>query len=310
MMADGLESLVQFVAVSVRCATPILFAALGILFMARAGVVNMGAEGMMLVGALAAVTGSFYTGSAWLGILVAAAVAGLVGVVFAYVTVTLRGNQMVTGAALNILAMGLTATFNRVIFGINTTPPKIAVFKPLAVPLLSELPVVGPVLFNLSPLVYLCLLAVPVAHFILYRTDWGLAVRATGEHPQAVETVGISAFRVRYATIVGGAALAGVGGGFLSLGLLSFFAENMVAGRGFIALAAVIFGKYTPAGTLGAALLFGAGNALQFVLQASGSRIPQDFFLMVPYVLTLAALCGFVGRATAPAQLGRPYTKE
>ncbi|MGE5481300.1 MAG: ABC transporter permease [Bacteroidota bacterium] len=310
MSAGITEQLVNFIAVSLRCATPILFAALGVLFMARAGIVNMGAEGMMLVGAFAAVTGSFYTGSAWLGLLIAATAAAAIGAVFAYVTVSLRGNQMVTGAAINILAAGLTSTFNRVIFGINTTPPKIAVFQPFAVPLFSKLPVAGPLLFNLSPLVYLCLLAVPVAHFLLYRTDWGLAVRATGEHPRAVESVGIDIFRVRYATTIGGAALAGVGGGFLSLGMLSFFAENMVAGRGYIALAAVIFGKYTPGGTLGAALLFGAGNSLQFLLQASGSKIPQDFFLMVPYVLTLAALCGFVGRATAPAQLGRPYAKE
>lgn len=305
-----IQALADFLTVTVRCATPILFAAIGLVLMARGGIVNIGAEGMMLAGSLAAVAGSYYLGSAWAGVLVAAVISGLLGVLFAYFTVTLRANQMVTGTAINILGLGLTSTLDRAIFGINTTPPKIAAFKTYAIPVLSRIPVLGPAVFAQTPPVYLALLLVPMAHFILFRTTAGLAIRSVGEHPRAAETMGINVFKTRYATIVAGSMLAGIGGAYLSLGLLSFYAENMVAGRGFIALAAVIFGKYTPLGTLGATLLFGAGNALQFRLQATGSSIPQEFFLMVPYVLTLAALTGFVGKAIPPAELGRPYAKE
>lgn len=286
-----LDALVEFLTVTVRSATPILLAGLGLLFMARSGVVNIGGEGMMLIGALAGVAGSYYSGSEWVGLLAAAASAGLSGLLFAYFVVSLRANQMVTGTALNVLGLGLTSSVTRMLFGLNTAPPQIATFHPWTI-------------------VCLALAAVPLAHAVLFWTPAGLALRATGEHPKAADTVGVDVFRVRYTAIVAGAMLAGAGGAHLSLGLVSFFAENMVAGRGFMALAAVIFGKYTPLGTLAAALLFGAGEALEFKLQAAGAAVPQEFLLMLPYVLTVAALAGLVGRSAPPAALGRPYAKE
>ncbi len=300
----------SLLAVTIRSATPMLIAALGLVFMARSGIVNIGAEGMMLMGALTGVVGSYYSGSAWVGALSAALVGAVLGVLFAYFCVSLGANQMVTGMALNILAMGLTSSFDRVLFGNSPSLPQIAPFKPLAVPLLSRLPVLGPSLFTQMPPVYLALLLVPVAHLILFHTTRGLEIRSVGEHPRAAAAVGISVHKVRYATIVAGSALAGFAGSYMSLGLVNFFAENMVAGRGFIALAAVIFGRYAPVGTLGATLLFGAASALQFRLQASGIAVPQDFLLMLPYILTVAALTRLAGRTSAPAALGRPYTRE
>lgn len=287
-----------------------LFAGLGLLLMARSGIVNIGAEGTMLMGALAGVVGSHLLGSEWAGFLVAALVGALSGLLFAWFVVTLRANQIVTGIALNILAMGLTSSLGRIIFGINTAPPQIAAFRPYPVPGLSSLPVLGPALFNQVPPVYLALILVPLTHAVLFHTATGLGIRAVGEYPKAADTVGVNVFRVRYATIVVGSMLAGMGGAYLSLGLLSFFAENMVAGRGFIALAAVIFGRYTPFGTLGATLLFGAASALEFTLEASGSALPEELLLSLPYVLTVAALAGFVGKSVGPAALGRPYAKE
>ncbi|MGE5623436.1 MAG: ABC transporter permease [Methanocella sp.] len=306
----ALASLADFLAVTLRSATPTLFAALGVLLMARSGLVNIGGEGLMLIGALAGVAGSLQFGSVWLGLLTAALAAGLGGLIFAYLTVTLRANQMVTGAALNIFGLGLTSSMGRILFGVNTAPPQIAHFKPLAVPGLAGLPVLGPALFSQMPPVYLALFLVFLLHVFLYRTPAGLSLRAAGEYPRAADTVGIDVVRVRYTATIAGSMLAGAGGAYLSLGLLSFFSENMVAGRGFMALAAVIFGKFTPLGTLLAALLFGAGEALEFRLLALGTGIPQEFLLMVPYVLTILALAGFVGRSVAPAALGRPYAKE
>lgn len=287
-----------------------LFAGLGLLLMARSGVVNIGAEGTMLMGALAGVIGSYLLGSEWAGLLVAALAGAAGGLVFAWFVVTLRSNQIVTGIAVNILALGLTSSLGRVVFGINIAPPQIASFRPYPVPGLSALPVLGPALFHQVAPVYIALLLVPAVHVLLYHTPPGLEIRAVGEHPRAADTVGVDVFRVRYATIVAGSALAGMGGAYMSLGLLSFFAENMVAGRGFIALAAVIFGRYTPFGTLGATLLFGAASAVEYGLQASGIALPEELVLSIPYVLTVAALAGLVGRSVGPAALGRPYAKE
>lgn len=287
-----------------------LFAGLGLVLMARSGIVNIGAEGTMLTSALAAVVGSHLLGNEWAGLLVAALVGALSGLLFAWFVVTLRANQIVTGIAINILAMGLTSSLGRVFFGINTAPPKIAAFRPYAIPGLSSLPVLGPSLFDQVPLAYLALLLVPLIHVFLFHTARGLEIRAVGEYPKAADTVGVNVFGVRYATIVAGCTLAGMGGAYLSLGLLSFFAENMVAGRGFIALAAVIFGRYTPWGTLAATLLFGAASALEYTLEASGSALPEELLMSLPYVLTVAALAGFVGRSVGPAAIGRPYAKE
>ncbi|MEW6621717.1 MAG: ABC transporter permease [Bacillota bacterium] len=310
MDSNIVDIVANFLRADIRSATPILLAAIGLVFMERSGVINIGVEGMMLIGTLSAVIGSLYLGSAWMGVLVAMLSTGLIGLLFAFLVVTIRANQVVVGMAINILGIGLTTSLARIIFGLNMAPPKIDTFKAYTIPVLSKIPVLGPALFNQMAIVYLALLLVPITHYLLFKTTIGLKVRAVGEHPKAADTVGINVFKVRYASIVGGAMLSGVAGAYLSLGLLSFFSEGMVAGRGFIALAAVIFGKWSPIGALGAALLFGAGDALQIRMQAMGSSIPYQFLLMLPYILTVVALAGFVGKSTPPAASGIPYTKE
>ena len=310
MEASILDIIGNFVRADLRSATPILLAAIGLVYMERSGVVNIGVEGMMLVGTLAAVVGSYYFGSAWIGALIAMLASGLMGLLFAFLVVTVRANQVVVGMAINILGLGLTTSLARIIFGVNSAPPQISTFKPVIIPVFSEIPIIGPAIFNQMALVYVAILLVPITHYILFKTTIGLRIRSVGEHPKAADTVGINVFQVRYASIIGGSLLVGLAGAYLSLGLLSFFSEGMVAGRGFIALAAVIFGKWTPIGALGAALLFGLVDAVQIRMQAMGSPIPYQFLIMLPYILTVVALAGFVGKSSPPAASGIPYAKE
>ncbi|MEW6308698.1 MAG: ABC transporter permease [Bacillota bacterium] len=309
-MIDWTVQVTEFLAASVRLGTPVLICALGLIFMERSGMVNIGAEGMMLVGCLAAVTASYLTGNPWLGALVAMACSGLVALLFAYLTITVKANQVVIGAAINLLGLGLTTTLFRSIFGIDVALPKIGTFGHWTIPYLVDLPIIGPALFKHGPLVYLGFILVPISHYILFQTTIGLKVRAVGEHPRAADTVGINVFKVRYATTIAGGILAGLAGAHLAIGMLSFFTEDMVAGRGFIALAAVIFGKWTPFGALGAALFFGAAEGIMFRGQAVYPGVPSQLLLMLPYVLTVAAIAGLVGRATPPAAAGNPYAKE
>lgn len=286
----------SFIQVILRTSTPILYAALGVLLMQRAGIINMAAEGLMLIGALSGVVGSMLTGNVWLGAVFAMLVTGCVGLVFGYFTISLQSNQVVTGIAFNILGVGLTTTLSRVIFGTNKNLPKIDTFDP--------------VLFGQPLPVFLGILLVFAIYIFIYKTKFGLKLRAVGENPLAVETVGISVYKVRYTAVFLGAMLSGMGGAYLSLGILSFFTENMVVGRGYISMAAVIFGGYTPIGTWLAVLVFGAGEALQYKLQAINSGISSEFILMIPYILTIIALMGFVRNSAEPKALGIPYKRK
>lgn len=305
-----LGQITEFLATDIRTAMPILIAALGLVYSERSGIVNIGAEGVMLIGSLAGVVGSFYTGSAWFGVLLAILTGALMGLLFAFLTITLKSDQVVVGAAFNIFGLGITTTLARVIFGVNTAPPKIDAFTNIKIPILSKIPVLGDVLFNQNAITYLIFILIPILHYILYKTEIGLKIRAVGEHPKACDTVGINVYKVRYGTVIFSCMLSGLAGCYVSLALLSFFTENMIAGRGYIALATVIFGKYSPLGAVAAALIFGAGYALQFKLQAVGSQVPYQFLLMVPYILTLLALAGFVGRTKSPEASCVPYDKE
>lgn len=308
-----MEILIQiskFIAADLRTATPLILAGIGLVYSSRAGLINIGAEGTMLVGALTGVLGSWWFGSVWYGALFAMAMSGLVALLFAYLAITVKADQIVIGAAINILGLGLTTTFARTAFGLNTAPPEVASFELIKIPLLSEIPFFGEALFQQNALVYLAILSVPVAHYIMFKTDIGLKVRAVGEHPQACDTMGINVYKVRYLSVLFSGLYMGLAGSFVSLGSLSFFTENMVAGRGFMTLAAVVFGKYSPKGILLAGIVFGAAEAIQFRLQAAGTAIPFQFLLMLPYALTLFALAGFVGRARAPVATGQPYEKD
>jgi len=296
-------------AATFRIAAPIGYAALGATVAERSGVINVGLEGMMLFGAFAGVFVSYLTGNPWLGVLGGVAVAALVALLLAVAVVTFRANQIVAGMAINVLALGLTR------FGLDTiwnqpgVSPSVAGLGPIEVPLLSQLPILGEALFQQNPLVLLLPLLVVAAHLSLVRTPFGRHLEAVGESPEAAESVGIDVVKTRYVALIVSGALAGVGGTVLSLGQLTYFVEAMTAGRGFIALAANIFGRWTAVGAFLASLLFGLADALQLSLQVAGVSIPSQFLLILPYLLTIVAVAGAVGRTNAPAALGRPYTR-
>ncbi len=298
----------NFAFASIRMASPLLLAAMGGLFSERAGVLSLGLEGMMLSGTLAAFLGSYYSGSPWVGLLAAAAAGGVVALVYAAACVTFRANQVVAAVGLNILAVGATGLAFRGAFGVTHHLHRAPAFQPINVPVLSDLPVVGPILFRHLFPVYLAFLLVPVVIFLLYRTTWGLKLRSAGENPLAAETLGVKVERMRYTGIIISGLLAGMGGSLLSTGFISTFMEEMTAGRGWIAFSAIIFGKWTPIGTFLATMLFGAADALQLRVQALGLAIPYQLLLLFPYLLTLCALV-LVGRTQAPAALGTPYER-
>ncbi len=286
---------VALLAATVRSTAPLLFAAMGGLLSERSGVMNIGLEGFMLLGAFAAAAGSYFTGQPWLGLVVAVIVSAVAGAVYAVWAISLRADQIVAGTAINLLGVGLTAFLVQRIWNQAGGSPTVA-----------GLPSFG----GISILVPVSFLLVPVVWWTLARTKAGLRVMASGESPTAAESVGIDVPRYRYACVITAGALAGLGGAYLSIGDLSQFTTNMTAGRGFIALAAVIFGNWTPLGALGATLLFGFAQALRFQVQALGWPIPQELIIALPYLLTLVAITGLVGHSTPPAGLGRHATAD
>lgn len=300
----------SFIAAILRLATPTLFAGLGIVFSERSGIVNIGTEGMMLVGALAGVMGSYYTGSAILGALIAMVSSMVFSAIFAFFTVTIKADQTVIGTGMNILASGLTITINRAVFGASTSPPQIDVLGAVEIPLLAKIPVLGQAIFNQPWPVYLAFLLVPVAHFVMFRMNIGLKLRAVGENPRACDTVGISVSKVRFTAVLYSGLMAGLAGAFVSMGQMSFFTEGIISGGGFIALAAVVFGNYTPIGVMVASLVFGTANATMYRLQAANTGIPGQFLLMLPYLITIVALCVAIRRSNRPASSAVPYIKE
>lgn len=300
----------DFLASAVRLAAPLVLAALGGILSERSGVITIGLEGIMLAGALAGVLGAYFAASAWIGLLCAVAAGGTVAAVHAAIAVGFKADQIVSGAAINIGALGLTSFLVRVVFGLQDQKREVPHFTALPIPGLADLPLVGPILFRQVGLVYAAFLLVPVLWWVLYRTTWGLRILAAGEHPRAADTAGVNVDRVRAVCVIACGCAGGLGGAFLSLGQLHFFVDDMVGGRGFIALAALIFGRWDPLGTLAACLVFGAADALQFRLQAFGTGVPHQFLLMFPYVATLAILVVYAGRAKPPSALGVPYRPQ
>lgn len=301
-----LEFIVNFLAATIRTATPLLIAALGLVFSERSGIVNIGTEGIMLTGALLGAVGSFFFDSSFMGAVFASLGGALMGLLFAFFTVTLRSSQVVVGFSMNIFAGGLTITINRLLLnGVRVTS-----YPSVPIPGLSRLPVMGSTLFNWPLLVYLSFLAVPLSWFVLYKTNIGLKVRAVGEHPKACDTVGINVFKIRYGTIIYSGIMSGLAGSFISIGQLSLFVENMVAGAGFMALAICVFGNYSPGTVLMAALLFGASDALKFRLLMTPLGGFHQFMNMLPYAVTIVALCFLAKRSNKPAFSAVPYRKE
>ena len=300
------DVIAAFLEASVRLGVPLALAALGESITERSGVINIGLEGSIIAGALASALGALAWGAGWgVG---AGAVAGLVAAaVFALFALGLRCDQIITGTAVTMGGLGFTAAAYESRFGATGTALSLPTLGPVAIPLLSDLPVVGRAFFAQAPTVYLAYLLGPALWFYLYRTGWGLELRATGEEPAAAEAAGVRVVRTRVLATLFGGALAGVAGAHLALAHAGTFGEGMSAGRGFIAIAVVVLGRWNPLGVLAAALLFGAATALQFFLQTLGLDLPYQLFLALPYLLTLLALAGWVGRARAPAALGKPW---
>ena len=303
---DGLAS---FLETALRNATPLLIAGLGLVFSANAGIVNIGTEGFMLFGALMGCVGSYWTGSALCGALIAMIATMLFSAVFAFFVLDMQADQTVVGAAINIFASGLTITLNRIIFNTSRGVPSIDTYDVVAVPGLSKIPVVG-VLFNQHIVCYLAFLAVPAVWYIMKKTHIGLEIRSVGENPRASDTLGIDVNRTRWNTILISGLFFGLAGSYISMGQVSSFTEGMVSGRGFMALAVVVLGCYSAFGAMGAALIFGGGMAIQYRLLGAGTQIPDQLITMLPYVITLIAVCGVIKKSKAPAATAMAYTKE
>jgi general nucleoside transport system permease protein len=294
-----------FLAAAVRVTTPLLLAAIGETVAERAGVINLGLEGMMLAGALAATLGSSAAGP-WIGIALGVLAGMVLAAVFAVVSIVARADQIIAGTAVTLGAVGLTGTIYREAYGTAGAGLTLPTLSPIAIPELSRIPVIGPALFAQPAPTYVALLALPLVWWVLFRTRLGLALRATGEAAEMARAAGVRTRLLRTGATLTGGAFAGLAGATLVLAQVGTFAENMTAGRGYVAIAIVVLGRWHPVGVAIAALLFGAATALQYVFQALGLAVPYQLFLMLPYVLTLLALAGAVGRVRAPADLGRP----
>lgn len=301
--------IVQLLAASVTLATPLVLAALGEVVAQRSGASNLGIEGMMLFSGFMGFIISFYSGNIWLGTLAAMAVGALMSLIYAVITIHMHANQTITGLSLNFLGQGLSIYFYRLIFKVSTETPRVEPFATINIPVLSKIPFIGPILFQHSIYTYLMFLLVPLILLLIYRTPFGLRVNAVGESPQTADTMGVSVRKVRYICVLLGGALAGLGGAFYSLVELGAYSDSMINGRGFIAGALVIFGRWDPLWAFGGGLLFGGIDALQNRLQVLGSPIPSNFLMMLPYLMTIIVLLAGRGRK-APAALGIPYVRK
>jgi general nucleoside transport system permease protein len=302
------ELFLNFLGATLRSTTPLLFAALGGLFSERSGVVNIGLEGTIIFGALAAaITTQLLEApfvaqnptavvayAPWIGLLAGGVAGGLVGLLHAFISIRYKADQVISGTAINLMAIGIPAL---VLTGLYDNTSNTA-------SIVNRLPIIG----GFSPLVYLAFILVPVVWYVVFRTPFGLRLRSVGEHPEAADSVGINVRRVRYQAVILSGVLAGLAGAFLSIGNFNQFIREMSAGRGFIALAALIFGKWHPFGVLGACLLFGAFDALRIQL-GGGNLLPPTLLESVPFILTMLVLAGFIGRAVAPKATGKPFEK-
>ncbi|MDF2521991.1 MAG: nucleoside transporter rane protein [Clostridia bacterium] len=289
---DFLVILSIIIPATVRSATPLIFAALGGNFSERSGVVNIGLEGIMTVGAFSAVFFSYKTGSPWMGMFGAMLFGGLFGLLLAFLSIKFKANQVIVGTAINILAASLTTFLLVEIWG-----------RPGQTNSVSAFPNWGP----FTIFTYLAFALVAVSYYVIFKTPFGLRIRAVGEHPKAADTLGVNVYVTRYVCVIISGVLAGLGGASISIGSLNLFKEGMIAGRGFIALAALIFGKWNPIGAAAASLFFGFADALQTV--SNNLPIPREFIFAMPYILTMLAVSGFIGKSVGPAASGIPYEK-
>ncbi len=304
------QAIVEVLSSSLRLSVPLVFAALAGVLSERSGVFNIALEGKILAGAFGAAVGAFFMDDPYSGLVVGMLFGMMAGSILAVLGVTFGVNQIVTGIAINIFVLGITAFLSRIVFGAQANTLKLPGFKAFEIPWLSSIPIIGPVLFSQDLLVYVMFASVALVFLFLYRTTWGLAVRAVGENPAAVDSAGLSVPALRYGCVMAAGAIAALGGCYLVLSQVFLFSEHMSAGKGFIALAAVILGRWSPVGALLACLLFGFFDALQLRLQFNYPDVPHQFFLMLPYLISILALVGLVGKPRPPASVGRHYRRE
>jgi ABC-type uncharacterized transport system permease subunit len=297
---------IGILASGIRLATPYLYAAIGETLGQRSGVLNLGVEGQMLMGAFAAFYVTFQTGNLWLGMLAAVGVGAFMGLAMAFVSINLQAEQGISGIGFYLFGLGMSTLLFQMLLG---TVETVQGFAPVHIPLLSDIPIIGEIFFQQNILVYIAFALVPIVQFILQRTTLGLKIRAVGENPEAADSLGVSVATVRYITVTVGGILSGIAGGSMSIGLLNVFQQNMTSGLGFIAVALVYFGGWRPLGVMLGALLFSMVNALQLRLQVEGVPIPSDLMVMMPYILTIIALILTVQRVRSPSALTKPFQR-
>jgi ABC-type uncharacterized transport system permease subunit len=297
---------IGILASGIRLATPYLYAALGETLSQRSGVLNLGVEGQMLMGAFAAFYVTFQTGNLWLGMLAAVVAGAMMGLAMAFVSINLQAEQGISGIGFYLFGLGMSTLLFQMLLG---TVETVQGFAPIHIPVLSDIPVIGEIFFRQNILVYIAFALVPIAQFVLQRTTLGLKIRAVGENPAAADSLGVSVATVRYVTVTLGGIMSGIAGASMSIGLLNVFQQNMTSGLGFIAVALVYFGGWRPLGVMLGALLFSLVNALQLRLQVEGVNIPSDLMVMMPYILTIIALVLTVQRVRSPSALTKPFER-
>ncbi len=290
----------------IRLATPFLYAAIGETFAQTSGVVNLGVDGIMLLSAFGAFYVALNTGNLWLAMLTAVLIGLLMGLLMSFISVTLKAEQGISGIGLYMFGLGMSSLLFKVMIG---TVKTIDGFQPLNIPLLSDIPVIGPILFQNSIPVYGAFLLVPIAWWVLDKTTLGLKIKSVGQNPAAADSLGINVDRIRYFSVCLGAVLAGLAGASLSTALVDLFQDNLTAGQGFIAVALVYFGGWSPWGVMGGAFLFSIVNSIQLWMQVIGVKIPSDIAVMLPYLLTIAALMVTINRVRQPAALNKPFER-
>ena len=304
----SLGFLISVLAATIRLATPILLGALGGIYSQRAGILNLGMEGTMTIGAAIGFIVTFHTKSLVLGALCAMLAGSLFSLIMAWLSVTMKANQVIAGTALTILGVGLAAFVYRTVFGIKSLPPQIEPFKAISASL-SELPIIGPILFSHNILIYVTFALVPITWLILEKTVFGLNIKAVGEHPRAADSKGINVAKTRYSALLIEGLYSGLAGAFMSTAYMNSFMDTMITGRGFIAVAVVVFSRWNPKRAMFGSLIFGFANALQMRLQAIGANIPNQFLLMLPYVMTILVLVSVSKKAEFPSAYTLPYSR-
>lgn len=294
---------------AIMMSTPLLLGALAEVYAERTGMMICAIEGIFLIGAWGGFVGAYMSGSLMVGLLTAIVLGALMALLYAFVTVTLKQQQVVTGTALNILAVGICSFFQRVLFGVPTTPLQIDTLPKITIPLLGQIPVIGEIFFQQNILTYLAYILIPISIFVLYKTSLGLTLRSTGENPVAVDVAGINVNRVRFLTVLVAGAIGGLAGSFYTVGYLGMFTSGIIGGRGWIAFAICFLGNWSPKGAVLGTLAFGLADAISIYFRTGSSVIPTELITALPYILTIA-LTIFRSNFKVPAKLGIPYSKE